>query len=1092
MKQVKLFLFLLALLAPLCGWAINEGEARLVGDYYYYLHSDGTATLVMPENAANLEGEIHILGSIEVDDKTYSVTTIGPNAFEGAYYITKVTIPKSIISIGDESFAINGLAEVSFEGNSRLSDIGKYAFSSTALENIELPNSVKNIGEKAFYQCQNLVSIAIPNGIKKIEAETFRGCSALQSASIPASVESIMENAFFECEMLASAEIPIGMKYIGIGAFYGCEALTSVIIPEGVTKIDEAAFQGCKNLESVSLPSTIEAGETYLEICDEAFSGCDKLTVITSYIENPKMTHPWAFDNSHKQNATLWVPSGTRAKYEECWGFAHIEEMNGVADIIIFKDAKVKAICVTNWDKNGDRELSKTEASAVTSLGGLFKGNKEISSFDELQYFTGLTKLDNWAFGNCTNLKSVTLPATMTEIGMNALMSSGLTSLNITASVTTIGEAALSGCKNLTAFTVDAGNNHFTTADGILYNKTKTVLISCPAGKAGTASLPATVTTIEGNGFYNCSRLTAISLPVSLTTIRSGAFVGCSGLTNLTLPEYLRTIGKGCFTGCTNLQAFTVEHSPSNPFWHYGAFDGVLYQTKVTGEPYALVAYPNKRDDTYTVLDGIGYIEEYAFYNTDIKDLTLPSLYMVGFMAFASCEKLTKVTSNVTAPTSVYGCFDGSNTNATLYIPKGTKELYMASGGWEWFTNIVEVDNDKSAEIFTDTNKKNFYKVTSENTVALVKHVGMTQNLVIQASVSNNGKTYQVTGVGSGEEWGELLSYSPMLKEVEIPNGVKIISGYAFYNCNNLASSLTIPNSVEEIGDWAFDGCPISNLHLGSGLKIIGEGAFCTGTFPSVTLPSGLTTIKSCAFNTSSLKEVSIPASVTFIGNYAFQTSLQEQPIRVNISDVDAWCRVESDGDYWEDPIRFYNLYKDGKEVTDVNIPEGVTSISKVFLSQMNLKTVHIPSTVTEIGTAFYWCQNLNTVLNFRGIPQPINTYYKNNINTRASTDESYTAFENVDKENCTLYVPAGSGSRYSAANEWKKFNIVEVLFGDANGDGFVNMSDVNAVKDYILTGEAEDLIFLNADVNGDFEINATDIVKIISIIKNSGSSSNQ
>ena len=44
MKQVKLFLFLLALLAPLCGWAINEGEARLVGDYYYYLHSDGTAT----------------------------------------------------------------------------------------------------------------------------------------------------------------------------------------------------------------------------------------------------------------------------------------------------------------------------------------------------------------------------------------------------------------------------------------------------------------------------------------------------------------------------------------------------------------------------------------------------------------------------------------------------------------------------------------------------------------------------------------------------------------------------------------------------------------------------------------------------------------------------------------------------------------------------------------------------------------------------------------------------------------------------------------------------------------------------------------
>lgn len=88
--------------------------------------------------------------------------------------------------------------------------------------------------------------------------------------------------------------------------------------------------------------------------------------------------------------------------------------------IITFTDSNVKAICVsatTNWDTNHDGELSEAEAAAVTSLGAVFKGNTEIVSLDELQYFTGLTCIDDVAFGGCSNLTSIVIPNSVTIIG---------------------------------------------------------------------------------------------------------------------------------------------------------------------------------------------------------------------------------------------------------------------------------------------------------------------------------------------------------------------------------------------------------------------------------------------------------------------------------------------------------------------------------------------------------------------------------------------------------------------------------------------------------------------------------------------------
>ena len=119
-----------------------------------------------------------------------------------------------------------------------------------------------------------------------------------------------------------------------------------------------------------------------------------------------------------------------------------------VAENILFADPNVKAICVDNWDTNHDGELSKAEAAAVTTLGTVFKNKTDITSFDEFQYFTGLTAVEADAFYNAS-LTSIVLPNTITEIKLRAFSRTRLTSIQFPEGLTTIGERAFDNAESL-------------------------------------------------------------------------------------------------------------------------------------------------------------------------------------------------------------------------------------------------------------------------------------------------------------------------------------------------------------------------------------------------------------------------------------------------------------------------------------------------------------------------------------------------------------------------------------------------------------------------------------------------------------------
>ena len=299
--------------------------------------------------------------------------------------------------------------------------------------------------------------------------------------------------------------------------------------------------------------------------------------------------------------------------------------------VITFADPAVKAICVQNWDTNGDGELSYIEAAAVTSLGQVFQNAFQEEgtnvTFNELQYFTGLTSIGANAFAGCWRLTSVTLPPTVTTIGSNAFtMCSGLASSPITNHVTEIGDYA----------------------------------------------------------FNYCYSLTEIELPSSVTSIGNRAFDRCYYLTSVVIPASVTSIGINPFSGCTRLASIVVDEGNTV----YGSPNGC--NAIINTEEHLLVSGCNNTN----IPDGVQTIGWYAFLASGLTTLTIPaSINSIADYAFSECEALSELTLLATTPPTLEGTdvFSYINLDIPVYVPCEWLELYQTYNNgqpWGGFANI--------------------------------------------------------------------------------------------------------------------------------------------------------------------------------------------------------------------------------------------------------------------------------------------------------------------------------------------------------------------------------------------------------------------
>lgn len=370
---------------------------------------------------------------------------------------------------------------------------------------------------------------------------------------------------------ITSVTIEDGVTTIGGRAFRGCDSLTSVTIPDSINGVDVGAFDGCYSLTDVYYAGAKQQ-------CNDVYIGGDN---------DPLLNATWHYAKKNISGTTgdcTWVWDDT--------GHLTISGYGAMENYTIYSSSP------TPW---GSFITSVTIESGVTSIG-------------------------NSAFYRCDSLTSVTIPDSVTSIGEYAFAScTALTSITIPTSVINIGASAFNSCTSLPSISVSDANAHYSSMDGVLFNKEQTSLIQCPGGKSGEYIIPNTVTTIEGSAFSGCRSLTSVIIPDGVTTIGRYGFSNCTSLESVTIPDSVTTIGDSIFFRCASLTSVTLPNGITTIVNHMFYFCDAL--------------------TSITIPDSVTSIGEYAFQSCrSLASLTIPNgITTVGERAFYQCDSLADV-----------------------------------------------------------------------------------------------------------------------------------------------------------------------------------------------------------------------------------------------------------------------------------------------------------------------------------------------------------------------------------------------------------------------------------------------------------------
>ena len=430
-------------------------------------------------------------------------------------------------------------------------------------------------------------------------------------------------------------------------------------------------------------------------------------------------------------------------------------------EAITFADEALKQRLVEKGvDTDGDGEISKVEAAAVTSFEGIFNQNETFTSFDEFQYFTGIQAIADNQFMGWRGMTSITLPSSVVSIGNNAFsICSSLTSIDIPDNVTAIGNYAFYSCTSLTSIVIPGS---VTSIGDFAFN-----------GCTGLTSIniPNSVTSIGHYAFSGCSGLTSINIPNSVTSIGDGAFFNCSSLTSIVIPESVTTIGSVVFSGCTALQLFSGKYASAD-----GRFlvkDGQIIATALA----ALQGDISLPEDGTSIGSG-------AFNGcTGLTSINIPnSVTSIEDGAFNGCTGLTSINIPESVTTIGSGVFSRC-TALQLFSGK------YASADGRFLVKDGQIIATALAAMQGDISIPDDVSIIGDNTF---------QNCTSLTSITMPNS---VTSIGNNA-----FSGCSGLTSITIPESVTSIGFGAFQGCTNL-TSITIPASVTSIGIVAFGGC---------------------------------------------------------------------------------------------------------------------------------------------------------------------------------------------------------------------------------------------------------------------------------------------
>lgn len=793
--------FVLLAAALLFAWGLRADTATVDGYTYTYSVTDGKVT-IGSSNAWTTAISPKPTGHVAIPSSLggFPVVGIGEYAFYNCHELEGVTIPEGVAAIG------------------------KYAFYNCfRLEGMTIPESVTAIGQYAFQSCGGLKSVHISSLTAWCQIKFDYNANPLRQA----------HELYLNGERVTKLVLPEGLKSVGTDAFAGCTGLTEVTIHDGVTAIGGSAFSGCSGLTGVTIPSHVT------DIGDSAFSDCSGLTEMV-IPHSVKAIGVGVFKKCNRLTKITVDP-----------GNAHYMSQN---DLLLTRDGRTLVQGV-----NG----AVTIPSGVTVIGE--SAFKDYDGLTQVTIPAGVEVIGPAAFYGCGGLTDVAIPAGVEAIGANAFYGcSGLADVVIPASVTNIGERAFVACGRLKAISVEAGNEVYSSRNGMLLNKDGKTLIQ---GVNGEVEIPPGVVTIGEWAFVYYADLTRVVIPASVRNIGAYAFHSCESLTNVVMQGGVTNIGDGAFGECGNLMDVFIPNSVQSIGYSAFAYCGRLSNVTL---PACMV----EGDEGWTMWN--------VFQGTSVENVAMAEgITTIGSYAFAQGFDDETCLTHVTIPTSVTGicayAFYNCRGLGSVTIPEGVVRLGTEAFNNCWnLTELAIPGSVKQIDPRAFSDCRGLTEITIPNSVTNVgvsafsycRGLGsvMVPVCVLETGLANvfqgaSSITNVVLSEGCREIARGTLGYSvqfPNLEHVFIPASVTNIEAEAFRTFRGKVAVTVDPaNAVYSSRD---------------GMLLTKDGTrLLQGVNGDVTIPPGVTSIDARAFyNCNGLTRVVIPNSVTNIGNYAF------------------------------------------------------------------------------------------------------------------------------------------------------------------------------------------------------------------------------
>lgn len=495
-------------------------------------------------------------------------------------------------------------------------------------------------------------------------------------------VKSIDSYAFKKCKLSAVTFPNTALIfYINPYAFQGCYNLKSVEFPLQ-TRLYTGAFRDCESLEKIVFKGIVFFGKNSTNSReDEVFYNCNNIKTITNEWTSAGEFKDNTFTQSVYNNAILYVPFDRVSHFKGLQGWRNFKNIKEIGEFPntdgeIFTEKTKEGVEMKFQVISASKKTCKVYGELAGEVTGNNKGELAIDENikgtvtipESVKGYT-VIGIGESAFYGCAGITSFTLPNTITYIGESAFNKcTGITSIVLPSSLETIGPYSFYDCDKLQSI-----------------------------------DIPSSVLYIRDFSFSNCTSLTSASISDGVISILDFAFAYCSRLTKINIPRSV-TFVRNPFAFSTNLTSITVDKN--NAIYDSRDNCNAIIE-KATNK---LVVGCRSTEIPYSVT----CIGDRSFLGqSTLASITIPkSVESIEGYAFYRCDGLDKVITQVEEPfaieESAFSNYDSSTkirffTNATLYVPKGTKTKYQQTDGWKKFSKIVEIDGTLPKLLVTAT-----------------------------------------------------------------------------------------------------------------------------------------------------------------------------------------------------------------------------------------------------------------------------------------------------------------------------------------------------------------------------------------------------